>query len=188
MGFFSGIASSLVGGAIGLFTGDKDRDTSVSSAREQMAFQERMYDSRYQKQMKDMQRAGLNPILSYKQGAPGGPAGAGYSSDFSGAVSKGVSSALAARRLNAELKQVEATIDNINADTNLKHEQQVVATSQHQLNDILGRQNVMRNLMLEPEAFSAEQLMRLIRAGGVAGETAAWINRLRRMLGIGGGS
>lgn len=37
------------------------------------------YEQRYQRMMADMRKAGLNPILAYKTGAPGGP-GAGLAS------------------------------------------------------------------------------------------------------------
>lgn len=174
------VASTLLGGAIGAIGAHFDREAGEESQARQMAHQERMYKHRYQWQMQDMEAAGLNPILSYKQGAPTSGSVGGYTSDYAGGLSRGVGSALAAKRLNAE-------IDNIKADTALKNEQGTVATTQHQLNDIIARGNVMRNLMLEPEAFSARQLMELMERGGDAGEIAAGLNRLRRLLGIGSG-
>jgi hypothetical protein len=49
---------------------------SAEQAAKQMDFQERMRETQYQTAIKDMQKAGLNPMLAYQQGGAGTPSGA----------------------------------------------------------------------------------------------------------------
>ncbi len=55
-------------------------------------FQVSFYEQRYQRQMADMRLAGLNPILSYKTGVPGGTtAGIASTTGIAEAVGKSIS-------------------------------------------------------------------------------------------------
>jgi hypothetical protein len=54
-----------------------NKQTRIAAAK-QMAFQQQMSDTSYQRGMKDMQAAGLNPILAGKMGGASTPTGATY--------------------------------------------------------------------------------------------------------------
>ena len=103
---------ALIGAGIGAISsafGAKQQNKAAQAAAErQMAFQRESAQNRYQWTMADMKKAGLNPILAYKQGGGGTLGGSSYTPQNVGeaavrGASAGGSTAMAARRLNQEL-------------------------------------------------------------------------------------
>lgn len=112
---------ALIGGvasAAGTMMANEQADRA---SQRQMDFQKETLRNQYQWGMQDMKAAGLNPILAYKQGGAGSAGGSSYtpqnvgSAAVSGA-STAVSSALQARAQETQL-------ENLAADTSLKHAQ-----------------------------------------------------------------
>lgn len=155
------LAAPLIGGAFGLAGGLMQNSAASAAADKQMAFQERSARHSYQWAMGDMKKAGLNPMLAYKQGGSGTLSGSSYTPQNVGAAavsgaSSASSSAIAAQRQETELA-------NIAADTALKSAQDKTQSAlQIQAMAQAGQANANSALATQQtrNAWSQEELLR----------------------------
>lgn len=118
-------------------------DTRAFNAREASInrdWQQGMSNTAYQRAMRDMKEAGLNPMLAFSQGGAATTGGAAASAsnaapmqnelaEVGEAAQKTISSALQTEQLKKGLEQQDAAIQLDKADTALKEKQTEIATA-----------------------------------------------------------
>lgn len=100
----SAVPGMIIGGGLNMAGGIAGAIASSHQAKLQRRFQERMYRHRYRYQMQDMRKAGLNPILAFRNSPPGAPSGA--SAKIPNVAADAVNSALSARMQRQQLNNM----------------------------------------------------------------------------------
>lgn len=122
----------LVGGMIGSRGQATANRQNLAIAREQMAFQERMSGSAYQRAAKDLEAAGLNRILALGSPASTPSGQSAKMENIKAPLARGVSqaahSAAALAKNSAEIANINATTLNTESNTLLTGQRILIAT------------------------------------------------------------
>lgn len=118
-----GALATIGSGILGYLGQQEANEANIQLGRDQMAFQERMSGTAYQRAVSDMKAAGLNPMLAYSQGGASSPMGA-MPQVQNAAAAGGQSAAVAAgvQLIKSQVEKTEAEAENVKTDTMLKRE------------------------------------------------------------------
>ena len=121
--------ATLIVGGLGYLAQQDTNYATQASAQGQMDFQERMSNSAYQRQVKDLEASGLNPMLAYIKGG-GASTPSGAMATYQNPVSAGAQAATSAqipstiRNIQQQTKQTSAQTDYLTgAQTEMTNQQ-----------------------------------------------------------------
>ena len=161
--------SPLISGGLSYLGQSSANAWNAAQSAEARNWQEMMRATQYQTAVKDMQAAGLNPMLAYQNGGAGNLSGA-VSASAQNALGQFVSSALQTRQMEGQLEQIE------HQNRNLEEQNKQIQANTQESKDraFLNRQQAMTEVaksFREEQAGILDKLESQARIGLMAAQT-----------------
>lgn len=163
MGFWGPLLGGVLGGAASFFgqqstnamnkeEAEKMRQFNAREALGQRNWQEWMSNTSHQRQMKDLEKAGLNPIMAMHSGAstPGGGTASGGMATMENAAASGVSSAVQAAATGMGLAKLKQELKNMKTNEEVGQAQKGLLQEQKKKTNA---ETIRTEMMFEPMEF-----------------------------------
>jgi hypothetical protein len=121
-------AAAAASGASSIFGQERANRENRDIWRKSQAWQEMMSNTAWQRTVADMKKAGINPMLAVSQGGASTPTSA-IGAPMQDSLGRGVSSAIAAASLNAQLQKNQADIAESKSRTAFNVAQTIATTA-----------------------------------------------------------
>lgn len=147
-------------------------------AREQMAFQERMSSTAYQRATADMKKAGINPMVAFQQGGAAAPGGA--SARMENELEPAVSSAKAGVMMKSELESMRSSRELMYNQSLAARNAAELSAANTQRSHSETNLNELRRNIFELQLPGLQNTARVDRTR--FGGSAAFVDRVRQMV------